>query len=173
MKKIIEKIKRIEKIEEETERLNLQVRELQNKKLKTIIEVTKDKFEYSPIYKERLFIYGNHFEYFKNKNGECVKGVCICTEVIKYDEDKYGTYIEQNELFLLEDGQLKVFKEIIQTDDCINTQDVYTRELIENYDISEFYINDITENINILLEEKVIDLTTILNIEKDKLEYLK
>lgn len=173
MKNIIEKIKRIQKIEGETERLNCKIRELQNEKLKAIIEATKDKYEYSPIYKEETFGHVRHTEYFKNEHDEYLKGVCIIKQEIEFEMNEDKTFTKELfELFLMEDGTLKVFKEIIQFNDhCIENS--FERELIENYDIYNFSMKDIITNINELLEYKVIEVSNQLSIEKDKLNCLE
>lgn len=173
MKNIIEKIKTIEEIEKETERLNRQVRKLQNEKLKAIIEVTKDKYEYSPIYKEKAFGHYENTEYFKDENDEYLKGVCIINQGSKYKMNEDKTFTEELfELFLIEDGTLKVFKEIIQLNDhCI--EKTFSRELIENYDICDFCMECIIDSINELLDDKVMEISNQLENEKYKWNYLE
>lgn len=168
MKNIIEKIKRIEEIEKETERLNSQVRELQNKKLTAIIEATKDKYEYSPIYNKETFGHYENTEYFKDENDEYLKGVCIIKQEIKFEMNKDKTFTKELvELFFMEDGTLKVFKEIIQLNDhCI--EKTFSRELIENYDICDFCIECIIDSINELLDDKIVEISNQLDSEKDK-----
>ena len=171
MKNIIEKIKRIEEIEKETERLNLQVKELQMERLNGILEVAKEKLKYAAIYKQKMVCFGSEVKYFKDENGEYLKGVCLWDEGIKYEEDREFTYVELDELFLMEDGSLKVFKETIETEKFGNGEEViYTRELIEGYDITNLYIDGAIANIGDLLEDRINDLNYFLDVAKTRLK---
>lgn len=112
--------------------------------------------------------YGNNYEYF-----EGIKGILIDQIELKEEKGQYGRNTEYRELFLLSDGNFKVFyynEEISFFQDDSNT---YTREISKYQELDQFDFDNITKNIIKALEKRLEDLGDRTKEQKKRLEKLE
>lgn len=135
--------------------------EIEKNKIVKCAKIAQKGIELSAIYEE-VVVYNNwrydrdpQFRCFKNAEGRDLKGAFICSMTIKDDKNDFGRNLEEKELFLMEDGTLKVFiRKRIQSY-LLDEESKDLREVSSDQDISCFDYDEIIEKISEELKKRL------------------
>ena len=153
--------------------------EIDQSRLEKCAEIAKKGIEFSSIYK-KVLTYNNfdndrdpQFSCFKDTEGKDLKGAVICSKTIKNDENNFSKILEKKELFLMEDGTLKVFVRKVTLSNILDGENIDVREVAFDEDTSCFDYCEIVENIEKELEKRLIRFGRINKAQTARLERLQ
>ena len=146
-------------------------------KLDKCCEIAQKGIKFSPIY-EKVIIYNNcdnnpQFSCFENIEGKNLKGAVICSKTIKNDKNDFGRNLEEKELFLMEDGTLKVFVRKVTISNILDGENIDVREVASDEEMSCFDYCEIVQNIEKELEKRLIRFGRINKAQTARLERLQ
>ncbi|MFE8698285.1 hypothetical protein ACFYKT_18335 [Cytobacillus sp. FJAT-53684] len=153
--------------------------EIEMGKLIEIIKVAKQELLFEPVYETASGQDAGYYdeeEYFRNTGGEILNGTLVYFSGEFYEETEDGDSEISTEIFLFEDGSLKVFHTFTESHYCEDCEEVHVnshRINCENQSLDRFDIGVIINNITANLKMKVSFLEEIKSERMAKLEGLK
>ena len=179
MNTINQLVNQINQTKEVLEVMDSKILQIEMSKLNGIIEVAKQGLLFQPIYENAFGQESDYFdeeEYFKNDTGEVLKGILVYFSNEFYGETEDGDREINTEIFLVEDGSLKVFHtfiELYQCEECELTHGHSHRIVCENQALDGFDIGVIINNITVDLKMRASYLEERKKEQMAKLESLK
>lgn len=162
----------------EIEAMENQISLISSEKLKEILEVAKHGLEFKGIYKSA---YGHNInlddvkEYYKDKRKKIPKGTLICSLIEDSERSKDGEWEVHSELFLMEDGSLKVFDTYYESKSCSDCNATHVRSFrnVGTNEISSFDVELIIQQVLIQLKKRQSTLEERKGTSNERLEKLR
>ena len=179
MNTINQLVNQINQTKKELMVMDKSIYEIEMDKLTKIIEVAKQGLHFQPIYENAFGQDADYYdeeEYFTNDEGETLNGTLVYFSGEFYDETEDGEREINTEIFLLEDGSLKVFHTFTELHYCEECEIVHghsQRIVCENQSLDRFDIGVIINNITAKLRMRANYLEERKNERMEKLESLK
>jgi hypothetical protein len=170
----------IQASEVELKSVEKEIEKIDDKRIKNMIEIAIKGMKFEKIYEDKKtyndngnYYYSDEITYFKDEQGNYLKGVKICEKSLEYNTDSYGGNEKARELFLLQDGSLKVFYILKKWSNCQDGVNSYNREFSEHQDITEFDVDKIIDNIEEILTDRLEKLGERSKAQSKRLEKLQ
>jgi hypothetical protein len=171
-------VNQINQTEKEIAVMDQKIHAIEMEKLNGIIAVAKEALIFNPIY-ENAFgqdeEYYDEEEYFTNDDGDFLNGTLVYFLVESYEEIEDANREICIEIFLLEDGSLKIFHTLTESqycEDCEMTHGHSHRIIAEDQSLEGYDIWDISDNIEFELKSRASSLEDRKNERIAKLENL-
>jgi hypothetical protein len=171
-------VTQINQTEMEIAVMNQQIFTIEMEKLNEIIAVAKQGLLFDPIYENAFGQDADYYdeeEYFRDDIEETLNGTLVYFSGEFYDETEDGDKEISTEVFLIEDGSLKVFHTFTEThycEDCEMTHGHSHRIVAEDQSLERFDIGVIISKIEAKLRMRALYLEKRMNERKAKLEVL-
>lgn len=160
--------------QKEIEAMNDKIFSIEMEKLQEIIDITMSALDFTPIYQVNN---DDEESFFTNEKGDYLKGRLVYFSGDYYRETDGGDVEGSTEVFLLDDGSLKVFHTLTESYYCENCEEFHQESLRNECEcqcqsLKGFHLGVIANNIVDSLREKQSYLAEFKNERIAKLQSL-
>lgn len=176
---INELVNRINQTKEELAVMDEKIFDIEMDKLNKIIEVAKQGLIFKPIYETAFgeeVDYYDEEQYFRSDDGEILNGTLVYFSGEFFEETEEGPIEISTQIFLVEDGSLKVTHTFTESNYCEDCELMHVhshRKICENQSLDRFDIGVIINNITADLKIRASFLEERKNERIAKLNELK
>lgn len=169
----------IERSEETLNKIEMEVKELEEARLNKVIEIAKKGLSFGKIY-ENFTAYNNNnnwrddeVTWFKGVDKKYIKGICVAENEINRNEDGYGGKVEKRRLFLMDDCSFKVFFKYSNWSNMQDCASEYKQSISKDQTVDGFDYDEIIDSIKQNLSDKLGKLGDRTKTQLERLEKLK